>query len=193
MGGFQRLALAAIVLMLAATFAFLYTEADEARRAAAPAQRAAKAAAREHAFELHRQKRYSEAAEQYDKLVGEASVDAELLYWRGVARHHLRRLDDALADFRRAMELEPGRFDAHLAADRVLSEQRRFEECVSLWNRYLERQPGDMKAIFERGGAQFHLGNRTEALADARLACDLGHSPACTVARELGAKMGQAK
>ena len=149
----------------------------------------APAGPRETAYELHRQGRYAEAGKLYDQLGGEGTMDADLLYWRAMARWKEQRRDEALADLRRVMDLDPARFNAYHAADRILSEQKRFEDCIDLWNRYLRTDPDNATAVFERGGAYFRLGRHPEAQADAQRACDLGNKVACKVAADLKARL----
>lgn len=48
-----------------------------------------------------------------------------------------------------------------------------------MWTAYLARHPNEGRAYLERGGANFHLGKRAEARADAAKACELGVSEGC--------------
>ena len=147
---------------------------------------------REAAFALHRQGRYAEAGRIYDRLVEKDGGDNDILFWRAVARRYEGRHEDALADFRRVIEVDPRRYEAHMHADRVLAEQKRFAECLELWNRFLEVVPAHKDGLFERSRAHAHLGDFAAALADARGACELGRMDACPVARDLESKMGDA-
>ena len=144
-------------------------------------------ALREKAFTLHREHKYAEAVAVYDQLLGETGADSELVYWRGAARGNLGDRKGAEADFRRAIELDPGNYDAHVQVDRMLSRERRFDECVQLWNAYLKVVPRDANAYLERAGSHFHRGDRDSSLADAKRACDLGKAPACDLAKRLEA------
>jgi tetratricopeptide (TPR) repeat protein len=111
------------------------------------------------------------------------------LYRRALVRRDEGRTDEALVDLREVIEREPGMFNAYHAADRILSRLRRFDDCIDLWNRYLRVDPRNAAAVFERGGAHFHLKNYPQALADAKLACELGKQDACKVADDLGQRM----
>lgn len=144
---------------------------------------------REQALELHRQGRPEDAIRLYDELLGSEGKDAELVYWRGVAHWKAGSEDKALADFRYLMDLDPGRFDAYLHADRILSRQRRFDDCVDLWTRYLRVAPNDATAYMERGGSHFHRGDFAAAHADARRACELGKTEACAHAERMKARL----
>ncbi len=70
--------------------------------------------------------------------------------------------------------------------DYALARQRRFAEILPLWDAYIAKHPDDGRAYLERGGTHFQLGQRDEAGADARKACDLGVNEGCLRARQLG-------
>ena len=142
---------------------------------------------RDRAYELHHAKRYAEAVAIYDQLLGSAAADAELVHWRGMARWHLGRHDEALVDFRRVMDLDPGNIDAYRNSDRILSAQKRFDDCVD-WSRYLQVVPRDAEAHYQRGGANFHRGDLAAAQADATRACELGHREACLQGERMKAR-----
>jgi tetratricopeptide (TPR) repeat protein len=146
-------------------------------------------ALRDRALTLHHEGRIEEAIRVYDEILGPIGADGELVYWRGVAQWKAGREDQALVDFRRVMDLTPGRFDAYMNADRILSRQRRFDDCVDLWTRYLRVVPGDATAHMERGGSHFHRGDFASAHADAQRACDLGKKEACGFAERARARM----
>jgi tetratricopeptide (TPR) repeat protein len=152
--------------------------------AAAPAEQLAA-----RATELHRAGKFAEAIAAYDGLLGPAGADAELVYWRGMAHWKLGHTVEALRDFRRAIELSPGYFEASLAADRILSSQRRFDDCIELWNGYLRAAPRDAEAYYERGGSHFHKGDLQAAHADLVRACELGKANACARAEKLKARL----
>lgn len=134
---------------------------------------------RERLFVPYREKRYADAIAAYDALQPEAGRDALLTYWRGMAHWQLGQVDLALRDFRRTIELEPANFDAHRNADRILTQQQRWDEILALWNPYIAKNPGNAKAYFERAGTNFHKGDRAAAQADAARACELGKQEAC--------------
>lgn len=141
------------------------------------------------AFALHNQGQIEDAIRLYDELLGPVGADGELVYWRGVAHWKAGREDMALVDFRRVMDLNPGWFDTYLHADRILSKQRRFDDCVDLWTRYLRAVPGDATAYLERGGSHFHRGDFAAAHADLKRACETGKKEACDFAERARARM----
>ena len=144
---------------------------------------------RAQAFDLHRSQKWTEAIAVYDELLQASNRDAELSYWRGMAHWQLNHTDQALQDFRRVIELEPTNFEACRSADRILSRQRRWDEILEIWDRYIEKVPTNADAYFERGGTNFHKGNLAAAQADAAKACELGKSEACPLAKRLKSKL----
>lgn len=144
---------------------------------------------RDHAFALHRTQKWADAIAVYDELLRESERDAELRYWRGMAHWKLDHADQALHDFHRVIELEPTNFEAHRSADRILSRQKRWDEVLEIWDRYIGRVPTNAEAYFERGGTNFHKGNLAAAQADAAKACELGKSEACSLAERLKSKL----
>lgn len=75
--------------------------------------------------------------------------------------------------------LQPTNFEAHRYADRLLSQQRRWDEILEMWNGYIAKAPPNAEAYFERGGANFHKGDLVAAQADAAQACRLGKAAGC--------------
>ena len=104
------------------------------------------------------------------------------------ANRQQERLDAALAGFMETIAREPTNFRAHVEADRVLSAQRRWDELLALWGRYLERVPGDAEAWYERAGTHFHKGDLAASLADVEQACRLGKAVACDRAQRVKAR-----
>ena len=143
---------------------------------------------RDQAFDLHRADKWGEAIVLYDELLRKSERDPELSYWRAMAHWSLGNADQALQDFRRVIELEPTNFEAHRSADRILSRQRRWDEILGMWDRYIERVPTNAEAYFERGGTNFHKRDLAAAQADAAKACELGKSQACALADRLKGK-----
>lgn len=140
---------------------------------------------REKAFDLHRAGELAEAIAVYDELLRESNSDAELYYWRAMAYLKQQSSDLALSDFRRVMELQPTNFNAHLYADRILTQQKRWDDILEMWNGYLVWVPHDAAAYFERGGTNYRKGDLAAARADAARACELGKAEGCTWAERL--------
>jgi tetratricopeptide (TPR) repeat protein len=144
---------------------------------------------RDQALDLYREQKWPEAIAAFDALLQESDRDAERRFWRGMAHWKLGHTEQALQDFRRAIELEPTNFDAHRGADRILSRQQRWDEILEMWDRYIFRVPTNAEAYFERGGTYFHKKDLAAAQADAARACELGKAEACAMAERLKSKL----
>lgn len=73
----------------------------------------------------------------------------------------------------------PHDFELRLRIDHAYATQRRFDEVVELWDRFIVAHPQDPRPYVERGGAKWHLGQRGDAIADMTKACALGMAKAC--------------
>lgn len=69
--------------------------------------------------------------------------------------------------------------------DYALSDAKRFEDILKIWNLYIAKHPDDGRAYLERGGTNYQLGRPDDAGRDARRACDLGFNEACLRAKQL--------
>ena len=135
---------------------------------------------RDSALALHRAKKYALAIPMYDTAVAQAPTDPELVYWRGVANWNvLNGSQNAMRDFRRTIELDPAHWNAHLNADRILVAEKKWDESIALWTKYLERVPTSADAYWERSGTNRLKGDTAASRADATKACELGKRDAC--------------
>ena len=140
---------------------------------------------REEALALYRAQKWEPAIAAFDALLEESTRNAELKRLRGAAHLQLRHFDEALLDFRGVIEIEPSNFDAHRDADRILSRQQRWDEVITMWDRYIALVPADAEAYFERGGTYYHKRDFTASHADAVRSCELGKAEACAWAERL--------
>ena len=129
------------------------------------------------AFQLERGGRLDDALPLYEQAVklDPAHGDARL---RRAAAETSRQL-------LQAVEREPLNVEAHVKLDHHWARQRRFEEVIAMWNRFLARRPDEPRAYLERGGALVHHGRRDLALADLDKACTSGLKDACQWRDEL--------
>lgn len=148
-------------------------------QAPAPPTNATAAQRREEAFTSHRGGRYAEAVKAYDDVERMAGYDGELLYWRAMAQWRLGRLEEAITDFRRLVQLDPTHFEVHQFLGRLLEQAQRRDEALEAWSRYISYAGSDPNGWFERAQVHRRKGNLGEAREDAKKACDLGQSGAC--------------
>ena len=64
------------------------------------------------------------------------------------------------------IELDPTHLDAYRLLDHVLFKQKRLDEIVQHWNRYLALRPKDADALMERSGTYYHKGEMSLAKQD---------------------------
>lgn len=107
--------------------------------------------------------------------------DADAYYQRGLQR--AREGDDgkALADFQRAIELDPKRLEAYKAVDGILSKRGDWDQIIAYWTRFIELRPDSAQAYCERGGAYSLKRDVSHALRDAQKSCSLGYQDCCRI------------
>lgn len=121
----------------------------------------------------------NQAIEQYKLSLMFNSQDPEAYYWRGVAYSRLSRLDLALADLEKAIELNPHHFDSYLALDYTLFQKHELDRIIEYWNRFIELEPDHPRAYLERSGTYYHKKDFVNSLRDLKKSCDLGNKEAC--------------
>jgi tetratricopeptide (TPR) repeat protein len=82
-------------------------------------------------------------------------------------------LDDALGEFRMALEVNPDHPGAHFGVATTLLQMNRLEEAVEAFDRCIALDPGMAPAYADRGIARDRLGEYEKALADYRTALAL--------------------
>jgi len=122
-----------------------------------------------------------DAQAQGQKALRANSSAGDKYYERG--REHARKGEDdqALDDFKRAIELDPNRFESYKALDDILSRRGQWDTIIAYWTRFIELQPSHAQAYCERGGAYYGKRDIANALRDAEKACRLGNQFCCQV------------
>jgi tetratricopeptide (TPR) repeat protein len=88
-------------------------------------------------------------------------------------------LEAGITDAQLAVQLDPDDIAVYKLLDLGLAREKRWQEIESLWDRFIERNPENAEAYFERAGTYHHMGKREEALGDLDKACSLGNDQAC--------------
>ncbi|MEZ6185683.1 MAG: tetratricopeptide repeat protein [Planctomycetota bacterium] len=91
---------------------------------------------------------------------------AEAYFYRGVIRFESERLEQALEDFERGLDLNPLRASLHANRGYVLYNLGRTDEAIQALDRALELDPEDLVVIRHRGDAHEARGALLESLAD---------------------------
>jgi predicted Zn-dependent protease len=96
----------------------------------------------------------------------------QALYWRGEVCERLHRYDEALADFRRALELEPKRDDIRLRMASALVHAHRSAEATPHFETLYEHQPDNTAVLLGLARCRMEQGRPEDArrLLDALLA-----------------------
>jgi tetratricopeptide (TPR) repeat protein len=93
--------------------------------------------------------------------------------------------NDPAAALEAAARERPDDFRAHQQLDYAWANYGRYDKIIPMWNAYLERNPNDGQAYFERSGAYHNSGHNPEALADLDKACTLNVPTACAYAKRI--------
>ena len=115
----------------------------------------------------------------YDRVLTMHPNYADAFCYRGDAYDKMGDLEQAEKDYLKAIELDPRNVECYRGLDHVLVQQKRLDEVVRLWNRYLKRKPKDATALFERSGTYYRKGQLDLAQRDISAACRLGNKEAC--------------
>jgi tetratricopeptide (TPR) repeat protein len=107
--------------------------------------------------------------------------NAAAYYEHGLALSQHGERDQAIADFKKAIELDPKRGEAYEALDRLLTQKGDFVTSIAYWTKLIALEPASANAYCERGGAYRHSGEIVKALSDATKACELGSKECCRI------------
>jgi tetratricopeptide (TPR) repeat protein len=125
-----------------------------------------------------------QAVVSYGKAIEVKPGCTAAYYWRGLASWKLKNTDLAYSDFEKAIRLDPHDFKCYQMMDNLLATQKRWDEIIEHWNRFLSLEPNNGDAYLERAGTYRHKGNMQSALADLRSACGLGNQKACDILKQ---------
>jgi tetratricopeptide (TPR) repeat protein len=92
---------------------------------------------------------------------------------RGNSRVSQNKLQEALADYNKAVELAPNVTDPYLNRGTALEGLGKWEEAIADYNHVLELDPKDAMAYNNRGNAKAGLGKWQEAILDYQKATEI--------------------
>lgn len=115
---------------------------------------------------------YPAALRDHDRAI-EMAPTSKHYSNRGNTRHFLSRLSEALEDFARAIELEPGFSLAYSNRASVYCTQGRFQEAIADCDRSIKLDAANFRAYINRGAALVQLKRPEEALTDLNRAIEL--------------------
>ena len=85
------------------------------------------------------------AERHYLSLINEYPADAEMRYWLGRVHFVMRKMDQAIQDYRRAIELDPGFRPAYMGLADLYTTVGKPEERNAVLSAWLQIQPGDVE------------------------------------------------
>ena len=121
--------------------------------------------------------KFDQAVESFDQALKTPDLPSARLAGihsdRGVALWRLGRLEDALKDFNRSIELSNGSAATHNNRANVLSDLGRYDQAIADLDRAITLAPAYGAAYNNRGNANFQLGRHQAAVADYKRAIEL--------------------
>ncbi|OGR17721.1 MAG: hypothetical protein A2X81_06500 [Desulfobacterales bacterium GWB2_56_26] len=129
-----------------------------------------------------------QALASYDQALRIDPFSSEAFFRKGLLYAQSGQLDQAVPQFRRAIEYDPRDIKAVKAMDYTLMMQGRWDEIIGYWNGFLALEPDNGEAYLERAGTFHHKGDQEKSRADLKQACDLGQQKACSLLQNGGWK-----
>lgn len=124
--------------------------------------------------------RYTDAVTLYS-LVIEGNLSSPDIYdayfSRGVAFSYLKKFDNALEDYTKAIELKPDFKEAYLERALLRLSLKKFPEAIADLDRVIKLDSKSYVAYANRASAHFITGNSEKALADIRKSIEI--NPKC--------------
>jgi len=116
---------------------------------------------------------FATAENYWTQLIEEFPTNPAIWSNRGNARVSQNKLQEAIADYNKAIELAPTATDPYLNRGAALEALGQWEEAIADYNHLLELDPKDAMAYNNRGNAKAGLGKWEEAIADYQHSADL--------------------
>ena len=110
----------------------------------------------------------------YEEKVKESPQNALYHFQKGVSNAAQSAYEKAIADFTRAIELEPQHVAAYDNRGNALHFLGRHEEAIVDFTRAIELEPQHAEAYINRGSTLNDVGRHEEAIADCTCAIELG-------------------
>ncbi|WP_283758906.1 tetratricopeptide repeat protein [Roseofilum casamattae] len=118
------------------------------------------------AFRASERGDFATAEVYWTKILADYPENAAAWSNRGITRASQGKLEDAIADYDRAIALTPLVTDPYLNRGAALEALGQFEDAIADYNRILKIDPGDAQAYNNRGNAKMGLADWQGAIAD---------------------------
>jgi tetratricopeptide (TPR) repeat protein len=123
--------------------------------------------------------RLKEAVAEYSEAIRIVPYEYSPYFNRAVCYSQLHDDDEALQDFLRVIELKPDHRDTYVRMTTIYTNRRMYDDAITSINKMISLDTENGEAVFTRAKIYEKKGSNTEALQDARQACDLGYQEAC--------------
>lgn len=130
------------------------------------------------------------ALSAHDQSLSSAPDDATVLVNRGQVRRNLGGHEEAMEDFRRAIEIGPKEIAAmaHSNLGSIEASEGQYDEAIRNFDQAIDLDPHNAMAYNNRGGAKSELGRHGEAIEDLDRAVELEPSLAMAYSNRGSAK-----
>ncbi|WP_442510508.1 tetratricopeptide repeat protein [Novipirellula sp. SH528] len=95
----------------------------------------------------------------------ENPTSARDFYERGLKREDAKQLKEAIEDYKKAAELDPGSFDAHFTLSSLHADLKDYRAAIGALAKSLTARPKDYSALFNSGLYHEYLRDYDEAIA----------------------------
>jgi tetratricopeptide (TPR) repeat protein len=112
-------------------------------------------------------------------------TDAREIMKRGLDQMRAGARDQAIGEFKRAIELDPYYTFAYWELEKALIAQKDYDTIAEYWSKLIEINPSSRDGWFGRAKTRIAQNNPAGALEDADQACRLSHIQACQMAEGL--------
>lgn len=130
-------------------------------------------------YALFAEKKYEQAIVKYDWAEKFDNTNSNVYFYRGDLNLRLNRIDSAMKDAKKAIEVDADSFRNYQFMDTLFLTVSKLDEALELWTEFLERHPENSDAFLKRSRVWFMKQNRDNAMADLIKSCDLGNKDAC--------------
>lgn len=127
--------------------------------------------------------RFEEAEREFQKAVAAAPQDFGALFNLALAQTFVNKDEEAMAGFKKVLEIKPGLFEAQINLGLLLFRHRKFQESIGPLGDALAQRSNDLRAAWHLADAQRETGQCLTAEPNYRKALEIDSA---TVAAQLG-------
>lgn len=128
---------------------------------AAPADESAKVANK--GMKLFREAKWEEAVQEFSRAITEDPSNPVFYFYRGLSQENNGRIDDALADYQKAIELKPDFILPYSRSGKILARQQDQEKAGEFYQKAVELGDQDITTLYNYGVVLINLGRSPEA------------------------------